>query len=301
MPIFPQISIENGESLVSWAARSARAKTDMDLISLLAFTGLNRTAVLTPSDHDIDCLADLFGGHVNQIFRAAVMPADKGMRRFQTEVFCADFLSWKTVAYCPACLEEDARPFGRIFWHLESARICSRHKTLLTKWGSADPDHVFTSPDQLYAVNGGADITDDNLRSKAFAPMQQYVEDRIAGSSGHAWMDGQRIDQVARVARVLGKSLLHGRHVKPKDLALDQLLEAERAGYDIVARGEAGVLSCFDDIFLAAIKAGAQITPGSARGFCRLTTSLPAVTWCSTAPLKIRSPSKSNHPYPLQM
>lgn len=266
MPMLPHVPIEIGESLVSWAARSARAQTGMDLLSLLSFTGLNRTAVLTPSDHDIDCLADLFGGHVNQIANAAVTPSGGGMRRYQAEMFRADFLSWKVGVYCPDCIEEEARPFGRVLWHLESARICSRHKTLLRKWNLADPDHIFMSPDQLHAVNGGVDITNGALRNQAFAPMQQYVEDRIAGNCGPDWMDRQRIDQVVRVARVLGTSLIHGRHAKPQDLALDQLLEAEHAGYDIVAGGEVGVLSCFDNLFQAALKAGAQITPGSTMG-----------------------------------
>jgi hypothetical protein len=266
MPMHPQISIENGESLVSWAARSARAQTKMDLISLLSFTGLNRTAVLTPSDHDIDHLADLFGSHAKQIAKAAVVPAGEDMVRYQTEMFHADFLSWKVGVYCPACIGEDARPFGRVLWQLESARICSRHKSLLTKWDLADPDEIFTSPDQLYAVKSDADIRNVDLPTLAIAPMQQYVENRIAGNIGPGWIDGQRIDQVVRVARVLGTSLLYGRHAKSEYLTLDQLLEAERAGYDIVAGGEAGVLSCFDDIFLTALKAGAQLTPGSAMG-----------------------------------
>jgi hypothetical protein len=136
----------------------------------------------------------------------------------------------------------------------------------LAKWDLADSDHIFTSPDQLYTVNSGADITNGDLRTTAFAPIQQYVEDRIAGNVGPTWMDGQRIDQAARSAKVLGISWLHGRHAKPKDLNLDQLLEAERVGYDIVAAGEAGVLSCLGDICLAALKSGAQNTPQSSLG-----------------------------------
>ncbi|WP_322891451.1 MULTISPECIES: TniQ family protein [unclassified Yoonia] len=263
MAMLPQVPIEDGESLVSWAARSARAQTRMDLISLLSFTGLNRTAVLTPSDHDIDCLADLFGGHVVQIANAAVAPVGDCMRRFQAEVFRADFLSWQVGVYCPACIEEDTRPFGRVLWHLESTRICSRHKTLLAKWDLAAPDHIFMSPDHLYAVNGSVKIPNGDSRTEVFAPMQQYVEDRVAGNVGPSWMDRQRIDQVVRAARVLGTSLLYDRHTKPEDLSIEHLLEAERAGYDIVSGGEADVISCLGDICLAARKAGAKITPQS--------------------------------------
>jgi hypothetical protein len=267
MPMLPQVSIEDGESLVSWAARSAWAQTGLELSSLLSFAGLSHKAVLAPADDDLDRLCELFGGNRTQIAQAAVTPTGVKMSQFRSEVFRADFLSWRNCVVCPVCIGEDAQPFGRVLWHLESAKICAKHQILLVRRALAQPDDIlFISPEQLYTGQDELDCSNGNICPNAISPMQRYVEHRIHAGIGPAWMDGQRLDQVVRTAKVLGVAWLYGHQAKPQNLTSAQLLAAENAGYDIVAAGEQGITSCLNDILLAARRSNNRATPQASLG-----------------------------------
>lgn len=70
--MLPHLSLLPGESLVSWAARSAQAQTGMDLPYVAAFTGLERAALLAPKPNDLISIADLFGDNAQSLGDIAV-------------------------------------------------------------------------------------------------------------------------------------------------------------------------------------------------------------------------------------
>lgn len=265
--MLPHLSSLHGESLVSWAARSAQAQTGMDLPYVAAFAGLDRAALLAPKPNDLIRINELFGDNVSGLGDIAVHFHGPEMLRYRAEIFRGDFISWHSKAFCPICLAEDPHPYGRLLWHIETTRACSRHMVALVKTALARPDDIFSVPARLYSAHHElADKSDDHDAQPA-SSLHIYIENRLSGASGPAWPDAQRADQAARAARALGISWLHGPKVMASALTAGQMIEAESAGYEMVAKGEAGIISGLQDILLASRKVPCQSrTPHSAFG-----------------------------------
>lgn len=80
------------------------------------------------------------------------------------------------------------------------------------------------------------------------SPLQRYIEDRLDGKDGPAWLDGQQIDLGARASEMIGACLLHGAHVDLPALSEDQWDAAGAAGFEHAARGEEGIRSALDEL-----------------------------------------------------
>lgn len=265
--MLPRVPFLPGESLLSWAARSAQAQTGMPLPYIASFTGLDRASFLAPDPDNLIRIAALFGGDARNLGEIAVHSHGPEMLRHRGEVFGADFISWRSRAFCPICIMEDAQPYGRLFWQLETTRACSRHDVALVKAALAGPDDIFAVPTDLYSSGRELAATSGPVNEQPASTLQTYIENRFLGASGPAWADAQRVDQVARAARALGISRLHGPKVRAASLTVTQVIEAESLGFEMVAKGETGIISGLEDILLASRRVPYQSkTPRSALG-----------------------------------
>jgi hypothetical protein len=96
--------------------------------------------------------------------------------------------------------------------------------------------------------------------------LQSYVERRLDGATGPAWLDGQAIDQAARACEMLGAVLLHGPKVDLPALSEDHWDAAGAEGFAFASRGEKGLREAFDSILsrfrTEALKGGPQAAFG---------------------------------------
>ena len=112
----------------------------------------------------------------------------------------------------------------------------------------SDPDEMFAVPSTLYPTGSELDRLCDVSSPQAVSSLQTYVENRLAGIAGPAWMDGQSIDQAARAARMLGSVVLHGPKFRNQEMTGAQANDADAIGYDYLASGADGIRVGLEDV-----------------------------------------------------
>lgn len=246
--MLPHVPLNTGESLVSWAARAAQVQTRAGLVQLSNFVDMDRSNFLCPEMGALAKVGDLFGGHPDELQGAAFVWQADGMVRHRSEIFRADFLSWRNKVFCPHCIQADEQVYGRAHWHLETGLTCFTHQISLIRSALPDPDQIFALPSKFYPSGRDLDQHCDGSTPQAASPLQAYVENRLAGAAGPAWMDRQRIDQAARAARMLGSVILHGPGFRNEAMAGAQANDADSIGYDYLASGADGVRIGLEDV-----------------------------------------------------
>lgn len=259
MPMLPHIPIIPGETILSWADRSAQAQAGHCLPELLRVVGFPQKDVEPVKDLAVLArLTDLFGGEASALEASAIFRHDGNMRRFRHEVFKPSMLCRRETVFCPLCLLEDGFRHSRVIWQFNSTICCDRHGIALittptdVHFDALVPSVAFPDPAALQELC-------DAATPMTPGPLQRYVEDRLAGSTCEPlWPDGCRLDQVMGISSCLGNAM--------RDHATGDLGDAYRIGFEALRRGEAGILNALDDILCQRGRKARVNTPARALG-----------------------------------
>ncbi|ADO44339.1 conserved hypothetical protein (plasmid) [Ketogulonicigenium vulgare Y25] len=260
MPMLPHIPIIPGETILSWADRSAQAQAGHCLPELLRVVGFPQKDVEPVKDLAVLArLTDLFGGEAPALEASAIFRHDGNMRRFRHEVFKPSMLCRRVTAFCPMCLLDDGSfQHSRVSWQFSSTVCCDRHDIALTTtkaeihFDALVPSVAFPDPAALQELC-------DAATPMTPGPLQRYVEDRLSGSTCEPlWPDGCRLDQVMGISRCLGNAM--------RDHTTGDLGDACRTGFEALRGGKASILKALDDILCQRGQKARVNTPTRALG-----------------------------------
>lgn len=259
MAMLPHVPIIPGETILSWADRSAQAQAGHCLPELLRVVGFPQKDVEPVKDLAVLArLTDLFGGEASALEASAIFRHDGNMRRFRHEVFKPSMLCRRETVFCSLCLLEDRPQHSRAIWQFISTVCCDRHGIALT---TTPTDVHFDAlvPSVAFPDSAALRQLCDAAKPMAPGPLQRYVEDRLAGSAREPlWSDGYRLDQVMGISRCLGNAM--------RDHETGDLGDACRMGFEALRRGEAGILKALDDILCQRGRKARVNTPARALG-----------------------------------
>jgi len=249
MVMLPVLPVLEGESLVSWVGRVSRFHLGGGPFQFLNTIELNRKEVLDATPVALERLAGLAGVPQEVLSLAAYRRIGTRLYQYRGEVFSAEFIGRDRTTYCPACLLEDDAPggarVGRLNWGFAPVRTCPRHRIPLVRhkigfYAETFQDMALVAPEDAVLTWQAKDAP-----TRAASPLQSYVEARLAGARGPAWLDGQQIDQASRACEMLGVALLHEARIDLPGLTEAQWDEAGAAGFDHAERGVAGLHEAF--------------------------------------------------------
>jgi hypothetical protein len=255
MPLEPYLPILEGESLVSWTSRLARYQTGFGPAFFLRLMGIGRQDVIGATPLGLDRLSALSGVPRADLEKGAYLPLEKRCYVYGGHRFHAQFVGRNRTTYCPACLLETvpngpcgSHRVGRVMWFFSPVRTCPVHGHPLvrrpnTTYGEALQDMMTVAPPdaELRRIVERSD-------QRAVSPLQTYVEDRLRGVAGPAWLDGQQIDYAVRATEMLGACQLFGTRADLNELTEDDWDAAGAAGFEATARGPEGIHEVLKEI-----------------------------------------------------
>lgn len=246
-PLFPLLPFCNDETPVSWAARQAAFHTGGRMIPFL-------------NDLQIS-VADLVRGRPEAVIRLCYKAGEDpvpvmhntisaiGGRRFKLRhlEFAAEFTSGVEMRFCPICLREDQAEKRdantllrhRLAWCLMRVRTCWIHHLELQVYREGKWDDKVRDLQRLSQISEmHENAAEEVLKQRPVSPLQSYVQRRVDGRLGPAWLDQQDIDQCVRAAEMLGAVALFGADRPASEMTHDMWDEAGRAAWPMVSEGE---------------------------------------------------------------
>lgn len=263
-----------GETVMSWVARFGRDQTGLEPEAFLALIGLSCRRVLDAAPGTLDRLAEVTGTSQDRIAEGACRATGEGCFEHRGERFHSGFAPRRHVTFCVSCLREDSfadspsrgRPVGRINWLFSPVRTCPVHLTPLVRTVTTAPAWRFRDPESVVPGDAAPDAAAAGTIRRDVSPLQSYVETRLGGGTGPAWLDGQDIEQASKTCEMLGAALRFGVKAKVRDLSEDARDAAGAAGFAFAARGEDGIREALDLLLRRFREAGTKGGPQAAFG-----------------------------------
>lgn len=253
LPTFPPLV---GESTVSWCSRMARIHANLDCADWLKMMEISRQSVVDTNAACVGRLSGLTGIPAEHIEACGVRPVGNRSFRYLAETFGVNFALRTHTTYCPACLLEDANVdnssggnrVGRVMWTFAPVRACSQHRIGLYRRRNRGFFEQFQDMNLVAPGNPDLEAQAVEAQSRDCSPLQRYVELRLQGEVGAAWLDRQCIDQASRACEMLGACMVFGAHTNLKRLSHVQWDEAGAAGYEAAVAGPIGIRAALDEI-----------------------------------------------------
>ncbi|MCF8487234.1 MAG: TniQ family protein [Rhodobacteraceae bacterium] len=252
----PILPIRSDESVLSWATRLAGLHTGGSLVPFLNDIGVKLNNLITGADAAVDRLAEMTGVDAVELRRNTPRQVDQRRYELRGNAFSVELFRGNSIGFCPMCLAEDDQAgdprrfrLGRLNWWVRAVRTCGRHQIPLMDRKRIRWDDVAKQM-SLIVPERGVDLLRlvDASVSRAPSELQDYVERRLEGQPGPAWLDGQDIDQAVRATEMLGLVLAFPLKVNLKKLSAEDWEIAARAGYPYVSRGEEGIRQALSEI-----------------------------------------------------
>ncbi|MCC7320226.1 MAG: TniQ family protein [Rubellimicrobium sp.] len=169
----------------------------------------------------------------------------------------AEFAKLDKTSFCPACLLADGHPgspsggarVGRVLWQVEHIRACAVHGIALFRRQNTSHAKRFQLMSQVAPDDAGLQTLVDDAVSLAPSDLQLYVEGRLAGGTGPAWLDEQPLDLAARACEMLGVIISEGAHCNLNTLPEAAWHRAGHVGYGFAARGALGIRDALQSVF----------------------------------------------------
>jgi hypothetical protein len=273
-PITGRVPLLPGETLMSWVGRIARTATGLGPFEFLNLIAFDRKDVLEATPAGIDRLAAISGVPRAKIERGAYLRIGERFYEHRGERFHAEFDGRERTTFCPACLLDDRQPggpsrglrVGRVNWLFAPVRTCPVHgialaRSVASRYCERFQDMELVAPDDA-ALRAMA----TQAVRRPVSTLQTYVERRLDGVAGPAWLDGQAIDQASRACEMLGAVIRHGPKVDLPALSEDQWDAAGAEGFAFACRGADGLREAFDGVHARfrtkALKGGPQAAFG---------------------------------------
>lgn len=273
--LFPHLPFADDETPMSWAVRLAAFHIgDRPRLFLLEH-GIAPDALMRGRPDAMEHLAVLGGADPAALSRNALVPMPGTKWRLRGEVFLRRLMARQLGYVCPLCLLDDAgagaphpsRLRDRLVWRFSIVVTCPRHEveivSLVPRRGQLTRFELATE-----AANDWPTVRKlaESARPRVATPLQHYALARLDGVPGPAWLDGQGLDFAIRSCEVLGAVIADGPNAPLKRYGPDDWDRARTIGFDVAARGEAGIREALFELQARPRAKGGSDGPFSAFG-----------------------------------
>ncbi|MFG6619438.1 TniQ family protein [Sulfitobacter sp. 1A05707] len=252
--LVPQVPLQEDESSVSWAIRTARHHVDLNLPEFLHDLQLPLPDLLAGKRSAMSKLAALTGIAFEALVAHQPERLQARQYRFRGHEFSSSFLGGNRTAYCPHCLLEDegqgdGQRVARWPWLFKAVRTCEVHGCALqsaakTAWSDQMRNLQTLAPDarELHRL-----VDQSDLRPPS--PLQTYVLRRLRGKHTSAlWLNSQDIEQAFRASEMVGVLAGWGAKQRLGGFNDQDWEDAGRLGFDVTGEGETGIRALFFDV-----------------------------------------------------
>ena len=256
-PLSPHLPLHANETPLSWAWRLAAFHIGGRASAFLADHGLELRDIATGVPKAIIRLAELGGADPEHALRNAPQRISDSEDLIRHERAASGFVIRRRTLVCPICLIEDAgrtgpdpaRLFGRFSWQFLPVISCPVHGVALVDIADKTPTgQSFPMAECAIARWGDIVAAADSADPVGISPVQAYVLSRLDGNPGSIWLDGQQIDQAAKVCEILGAIAYRGARPNSKSFTVRDWHKAHTLGYAIAAAGEPAIRDFLSDL-----------------------------------------------------
>lgn len=243
--LFPHVPFIRDETPMSWAVRQAAFHTGGRVVPFLNDLGIPSMDLVRGKLSAVERLCDATGQARALVLHNTIAIAGKRRFSLRGQEFSAEFTTGAVTRFCPLCLQDDVAGHEghgtglrhRMLWRLSPVRTCPTHLVPLSdvrlgKW--SEVNHELPAMRSEIAAEQSA-IVDRERRQPS--PVQCYVEGRLEGKAGPAWLDQQGIDQVCRTSEMLGGLMLYGSDRKASEMSEDTWDAAGRVAWPLMIEG----------------------------------------------------------------
>ena len=255
---------------MSWASRQAAFHTGGRVVPFLNALEIPAADLACGKSEAVERLCARAGQDPTPVFANTITAMGKRRYRLRDMEFSAELTTGVVTRFCPLCLKEDrygqnwpnAAMRHRLHWRLGPVRTCRKHGMALTdvrtgRW--TDMLH------EVQAMNGVVSAACNNLVRQP-SPVQSYLEDRLEGVPGPAWLDGQAIDQACRATEMLGGLMAFGPDQKAAEMTEDMWETAGRTAWPLVLDGDTAIHDFLRKQLLSAVKMNGHPSPRNSFG-----------------------------------
>ncbi|MBY6202841.1 TniQ family protein [Maritalea mobilis] len=245
MTLWPRLSIDPEETLLSYADRLGLMHTGRGMERLLADLGIRRDHFVSGRGEAVLRLAEATGQAVEVLQNMAIRVFQR-CASFRGEDVSKTFLSPRAGRYCPVCLAEDgpeAERRHRLLWGFRHVSRCDRHGVMLA-------DAPIKDATSLRVALAGAPLAAPTEADDETPEYLVWLRERIHGESlcRETWLNEQTIEQVFAASEMLGGILEHGHGVSVTKLSPAQTEAATDIGFSIYREGPGAIEEALDTI-----------------------------------------------------
>ncbi|ABG33491.1 hypothetical protein CEP88_09475 [Roseobacter denitrificans] len=272
--LFPKIAFHTGETPMSWASRQAAFHTGGRVVPFLNDLGIPIADLARGKRDAVERLCVKAGEDPAEVIRNSIVPVEHRRFKLCGEEFSAEFTTGPVTRLCPLCIAEDIGSCEhpdeamrhRVQWRLAPYRTCPKHNLPMSDI------RMGTWSDMLHELQAMPEAIAEQLevaktRSRREpSRLQTYVERRLAGEAGPAWLDDQGIDQVCRTGEMLGGLLYYGPGKKAADMTEDMWDAASRKGWSLLEEGPDAIRTVLAETLTCCLRQNGHPSPRSAFG-----------------------------------
>lgn len=259
MTLAPHLPMRPGESATGYAVRLTLFHTGEQSTRILSDHGIDPRRFASGEADSIAQFCCLSGTRPDAI-EDRVISRHRRHRTYRGERYARTFVRPDGARFCPNCLLEDGPRrqdrYARLDWRFDPVRICRRHGKVLAAGSEV------TWVDYGVPFPCSADLEQLVERSPSIDPTRfdDWMAGRIAGTpiDEGPFLQGQTLEQGARLSLMLGATLEHGLRVKVADLSEPQRAEATARGFEIAVAGDEAIMSSLDEIRALSLSTAGQ-------------------------------------------
>lgn len=267
--LFPKLLFQHDETPMSWAARQAAFHMGMTAVPFLNALQIPAADLACGKREAVERLCILAGQDSKPVLRNTIEALGERRYRLRDCEFSAEFTTGVVTRFCPLCLKEDqageawpkATMRHRLLWRLAPVRTCRKHNVALVDMRANKWTAMLHEVQVMSETLSEATDTALNCRTRRPSPLQDYVERRLDGEAGPAWLDGQGIDQACRAVEMLGGLICFGPEQKAAGMTEDMWDAASREAWPLVSEGDIAVREFLTKQICSVVKANGCPSP----------------------------------------
>lgn len=260
--LFPHLRFHHDETPLSWASRQAAFHLGSRVVPFLNALKIPVVDLACGQLEAVERLCAIAGQDPVPVVANTIVALGARRYRLRDCEFSAEFTTGVVTKFCPLCLQEDrdrqtwpnAAMRHRLQWRLRPVRTCRKHQNSLSNVRAGKWTDMLHEVQAMGDAVSKACVSAPNLEARKPSPLQDYVEGRLEGLPGPAWLDGQGIDQACRAAEMLGGLKIFGPGQKAADMSEDMWDTAGRGAWPLVRDGDAAIREFIRTQLLTAIK-----------------------------------------------
>ena len=253
----PRLAFEKDESLPGFGARLAAYHADGRSAEFLSDMDIQLPDLARGQTEAIERLANCSGVPVADLMANA--PRSLGNRDYQLrgEFVSSEFFSSPRTVFCPACLVDDDKASGDIaqcrrhrwYWQLSAVRTCMVHGLpLMSRNGGSYRDRFHELAVVVPEMGDSLKALVPKCDPRPISPLQTYVLERLKGTAGPTWLDGEGLEQSVCATENLGILMAFGATSSLDKLTEDERDHAGAVGFGYTSQGEVGIRQALTEV-----------------------------------------------------